>query len=238
LSEAGIALARTALAGNPIAFDLTWPAQIISFLILVWILAKFAWKPLMGMMEKRRLFIEENLTHAEQERKEAEKIRIEYQEEMRNARQEAQTIIEQATKASEQRAAEIVNDARKETEKLKTSALAEIEREREKAVAEVKGQVAELSIAVAERLLQSKLELSGQAELIDRFSQEVGDRPCSTELWRAAMRRLSLSWLWRLPPWKQLTTNCGRSRPCWTPSLICATCSIIPVWKRMKNARS
>jgi F-type H+-transporting ATPase subunit b len=178
LSEAGIALTHAALAGNPIAFDLTWPAQIISFLILVWILAKFAWNPLMGMMEKRRQFIEDNLTHAEQERKEAEKIRLEYQEEMRNARQEAQSIIERATKASEERGVEIVNEARRETEKLKASALSEIERERAKAVAEVKGQVAELSIAVAERLLQSKLELSGQAELIDRFIQEVGDRPC------------------------------------------------------------
>ncbi|MDR1960649.1 MAG: F0F1 ATP synthase subunit B [Gracilibacteraceae bacterium] len=164
---------------NPIAFDLTLPAQIISFLILVWVLAKFAWKPLMGMMEKRRLFIQENLAQAEAERQEAERIRQEYQEEMRNARQEAQAVIEKATKTSEQRAAEIVDEARRETEKLKKSALAEIEREREKAVAEVKAQVADLSIAVAEKLLRAKLDLSGQAELVDQFIQEIGDsRPC------------------------------------------------------------
>jgi F-type H+-transporting ATPase subunit b len=164
---------------NPIAFDLTLPAQIVSFLILVWVLAKFAWKPLMGMMEKRRLFIKDNLEQAEAERREAERIRQEYQEEMRNARQEAQGIMEQAAKNSEQRAAEILAEARRETEKLKTAALADIERERERAVTEVKAQVAELSIAVAEKLLRARLELSGQAELVEQFIQEVGEsRPC------------------------------------------------------------
>jgi F-type H+-transporting ATPase subunit b len=164
---------------NPIAFDLTLPAQIISFLILVWILAKFAWKPLMSMMEKRRLFIEENLAQAEARRQEAEEIRRQYQEEMRNARQEAQVIIEQATKNSEKRAADIVEDARRETEKIKSSALAEIKREREKAAAEVRAQVAELSITVAEKLLRAKLDMSGQEELVERFIQEIGDgRPC------------------------------------------------------------
>ncbi|MDR1070655.1 MAG: F0F1 ATP synthase subunit B [Gracilibacteraceae bacterium] len=164
---------------NPIAFDLTLPAQIISFLLLVWILAKFAWKPLMAMMEKRRLFIQENLAQAEAERKEAERIQREYKEEMRQARQEAQGIIEQAAKTGEQRAAEIVEEARRETEKLKASALADIEREREKAVSEVKAQVAGLSITVAEKLLRARLDLSDQADLVDQFIQEIGDgRPC------------------------------------------------------------
>ncbi|MDR1320051.1 MAG: F0F1 ATP synthase subunit B [Gracilibacteraceae bacterium] len=164
---------------NPIAFDLTLPAQIISFLLLVWILAKFAWKPLMAMMEKRRLFIQENLAQAEAERKEAERIQREYKEEMRQARQEAQGIIEQAAKTGEQRAAEIVEEARRETEKLKASALADIEREREKAVSDVKAQVAGLSITVAEKLLRAKLDLSDQADLVDQFIQEIGDsRPC------------------------------------------------------------
>ncbi|MDR0433439.1 MAG: F0F1 ATP synthase subunit B [Gracilibacteraceae bacterium] len=164
---------------NPVAIDLTLPAQIISFLILVWILAKFAWKPLMGMMEKRRLFIKENLAQAEAERQEAERIRREYQEEMAKARQEARSLIEQAAQTSEKRGAEIVEAARRETEKLKESALAEIEREREKAVSEVKAQVAELSIAVAEKLLRARLDLSGQAELVEQFIQEIGDgRPC------------------------------------------------------------
>jgi F-type H+-transporting ATPase subunit b len=164
--------------GNPIAIDYTLPAQILSFLVLLLILAKFAWKPLMGMMEKRRQFIEENLANAEHERQEAEKIRQAYQEDMRKARQEAQGIIEKATKNSEERAAEIVVQARMETEKMKQAALAEIQRERDKAIADVKAQVIDMSISVAEKIIQQKLDMKGQETLIEQFIQEVGDRPC------------------------------------------------------------
>jgi len=172
------ATAAEGSGNNPIAFDYTYYAQIISFLVLVWILAKFAWKPLMEMMEKRRQFIEENLANAEHERQEAEKIRLQYQEDMLKARQEAQGIIEKATKNSEERATEILAEARKETEKMKQAALADISRERDKAISDVKAQVVELSVAVAEKIIQQKLDIKGQESLIEQFIQEVGDRPC------------------------------------------------------------
>ena len=165
-------------AGNPISFDYTYFFQILSFLILVWVLAKFAWKPLMNIMEKRRQTIEDNLAHAEKERKEAERLRQEYQAEMQKSRQEAQKIIENATKSSEARAAEILAEARRETERMKQAALAEIERERDQAIAEVRSQVVDMSIAVAEKIIQQKLDLSGQEALVDQFIQEVGNRPC------------------------------------------------------------
>lgn len=163
---------------NPISIDYTLPSQIISFLILVWILTRYAWKPLMNMMEKRRQYIEDTLANAEKERKEAERIRLEYQEEMRKARQEAQLIIEKATKTSEERAAEILAEARLDTEKMKQAALVEIGRERDKAIADVKAQVADMSIAIAEKIIQHKLDMKGQEALVDQFIQEVGDRPC------------------------------------------------------------
>ncbi|MFA6807444.1 MAG: F0F1 ATP synthase subunit B [Eubacteriales bacterium] len=174
----GISMAYTIGAGNPIAIDYTLPAQLISFLVLVWILKKYAWGPLINMMEKRRQFIEDNLANAEQERKEAEKIRKEYQEEMRQARQEAQVLIDKAIKLSEERSVEILAQARQEAEKTKKSALSDIERERDKAIIEVKAEVAEMSIAIAEKIIQQKLDFKGQEALIDQFIQEVGDRPC------------------------------------------------------------
>jgi F-type H+-transporting ATPase subunit b len=163
---------------NPISFDLTYPVQIISFLILVWIIKRFAWKPLMNMMEKRRQLIADSLATAEKERAEAEQIRQQYQEEMLKARQEAQAIIEKATKSSEELAAEILSEARRENERMKQAALADIERERARAVAEVRAQVIDMSIAVAEKIIQKKLDLQGQEALIDQFIEEVGDRPC------------------------------------------------------------
>lgn len=163
---------------NPISFDWTIVAQILSFLVLVYILARFAWNPLMNMMEERRSFIESNIAQAEKERQQAEQIKREYQEEMRKARQEAQEVIAKATKLSEERSAEILSEAHVEAEKIKKSALADIERERDLAIAQVKTQVANLSVAVAEKIIRKNLDAKGQEDLIEQFIQEVGELPC------------------------------------------------------------
>ncbi|MHB8126341.1 MAG: F0F1 ATP synthase subunit B [Desulfitobacteriaceae bacterium] len=163
---------------NILAFDYTLPAQMISFLLLVWLLSKYAWKPLMNMMEQRRINIESTLTQAQEERQQAEQIKKEYQEEMRQARHEAQEVIARATKVSEERTAEILALAREEAEKVKKSALVDIERERDRAILEVKAQVADLSVAVAEKIIRQKLDLPNQEKLIEQFIQEVGEMPC------------------------------------------------------------
>lgn len=161
-----------------ISFDYTVPAQIISFLLLVWVLGKFVWKPVINMMEKRRISIEDNLNQAKEERQQAEQIKMEYQEEMRKARLEAQEVIAKATKVSEERAVEIMALAREEAEKVKKDALVDIERERDRAIIEVKAQVADLSVAVAEKIIRQQLDLPNQEKLIEQFIKEVGEMPC------------------------------------------------------------
>lgn len=161
-----------------LAFDYTVPAQILSFLLLVWLLSAKVWKPLTNMMEKRRISIENTLNQAQEERQQAEQIKREYQEEMRQARQEAQEVIAKATKVSEDRAVEILALAREEAEKVKKDALVDIERERDRAILEVKAQVADLSVAVAEKIIRQQLDLPRQNKLIEQFIQEVGEMPC------------------------------------------------------------
>ncbi|CAA7599730.1 ATPase, F0 complex, subunit B/B', bacterial/chloroplast [Acididesulfobacillus acetoxydans] len=158
-----------------ISIDYTIVAQVLSFLVLVWIIAKFAWNPLMKVMEDRRTFIETSLATAEKEKQQAEQIKKEYQEEMRKARQEAQEIIAKATKAGGERAQEVLNQAREEAVKVKSAALVDIQRERDRAVAEVKAQVADLSVTIAEKIIQQKIDLAGQDQLIEQFIQEVGE---------------------------------------------------------------
>lgn len=160
---------------NPIAFNATLIVQVISFLLLVLLLSKYVWKPLMNMMEKRRTLIENSLTQAKEERAQAEQIKREYQEEMRQARQEAQEVIAKAAKVGEASAAEILAAARDEAEKIRKAALLDIERERDKAIADVKAQVAELSVSVAEKIIRQKLDMNGQGKLIEQFIQEVGE---------------------------------------------------------------
>lgn len=163
---------------NPIDIGWTLVVQVLSFLLLVYILRRYAWNPLMHMMEERRNFIESNIAQAEKERQQAEQIKREYQEEMRKARQEAQEVIAKATKLSEQRVTEILAGAHEEAEKIKKSALADIDRERDLAVAQVKAQVADLSVSVAEKIIRNTLDVKGQEQLIEQFIQEVGEMPC------------------------------------------------------------
>ena len=163
------------MSGNPIQFDATLVTTILSFLLLVWLLSKKAWGPLMKMMEERRSHIESMLAQAEKERQQAQQIKIEYQEEMRKARQEAQEVIAKATKVSEKLANEILAASHEEAEKIKKSALADIERERDRAISEVKAQVADLSVLVAEKIIRQKLDMKGQGQLIEQFIQEVGE---------------------------------------------------------------
>ena len=163
---------------NPIHIDATVIAMVLSFLLLVWLIGKFAWKPLMKVMEDRRIFIEARLANAEKERQQAEQIKQEYKEEMQKARLEAQELIDRATKLAEAQASEIQALARQEAEKIKSTALAEISRERDKAVADVKAQVADLSVAVAEKIIRQKLDGQAQNQLIDQFIDEVGKMPC------------------------------------------------------------
>ncbi|HEY8911241.1 MAG TPA: F0F1 ATP synthase subunit B [Desulfosporosinus sp.] len=163
------------MGGNPIQFDYTVVATVISFLLLVWLLSAKAWGPLMKMMEERRINIESMLAQAENERQQAEKIKREYQEEMRKARQEAQEVIAKATKVSETMASEILAASHVEAEKIKKSALVDIERERDRAISDVKAQVADLSVLVAEKIIRQKLDMKGQGKLIEQFIQEVGE---------------------------------------------------------------
>jgi F-type H+-transporting ATPase subunit b len=161
-----------------IRFDITLVLMIASFLLVVWILKKFAWGPLTNMMEKRRVNIETMLAQTENDRIEAQAIRLQHQEELRQAHQEAQALIEKATKAGELRAAELMEQARIEAEKTKNAALAQIEAERASAIAEIQAQVADISVAVAEKILRKNLGMDNQKSLIDQFISEVGDRPC------------------------------------------------------------
>lgn len=163
---------------NILDIDATLVAQILSFLLLLWVLRKYAYRPLLEGLEKRSQYIEQNIKSAEQQKVEAEAMKAEYQAELKQARQEAQAIIERATKASEERGKEIINESRDEADRLKKAAVAEIELEKQKAVAELRGQVAALSVLAAGKIIEKNLDPATHNVLVDEFIKEVGDLPC------------------------------------------------------------
>lgn len=148
---------------------------LINFLILVFLLKKFAYKPVLNMLDERKRSIEESLSRAEKARDEAERMQKEYEAQLAQAREEAQRIIEQATKLGEQMKEEILANAQAEASKAIQRAQEEIAREREKAVAALREEVANLAVLAAGKVLGRAISVEDHEKMIKEFIAEVGD---------------------------------------------------------------
>ncbi|AZB40902.1 ATP synthase F0 subunit B [Bacillus sp. FJAT-42376] len=149
--------------------------QLVTFLILLALLRKFAWTPIMNIMKQRADHISNEITAAEQKNLEAGKLIEEQRELLKQARQEAQNLIENAKKIGEQQKEEIVVTARNEAARLKESARKEIAQERDQAVAALRDQVASLSVMIASKVIEKELNEQAQEKLISDYLKEVGD---------------------------------------------------------------
>jgi len=141
--------------------------NIAAFAVLFVVLWKFAFPPITKMLDERANKIRESLEKAEETRVEAERLLDEYKAQMAEARAEAAQIIEQSRKVAESMKAEILAKAREEAEAEKSKAVAAITAEKESAMAELKGVVAELSVAVAGKIIGSSLS-KGRSRGADR----------------------------------------------------------------------
>ncbi len=157
-------------------------AQIINFAILVAILAKFAYKPLVKTLEERQNRIAGDLENAERERKLAENLKREYQDQLAQARTQAQAIVEKATKLADQTKEEILTEARNENARLLKAAQEEIAREKESAVAELRKEMVTLSVAAASKIIGQNMDSQTNAKLVSDFinklDEKTGGLPC------------------------------------------------------------
>jgi len=148
--------------------------SLVSFLVLFVILAKFAFPPVTKMLDERAEKIRESLEKAEETRIEAERLLEEYRVQMAEARAEAGKVIEQGRTVAENMKNEIVAKAREEAEAEKTKAIDAIKAEKLAAMAELQASVADLSVAVAGKIIGQKLSAADHAALIERSIAEVG----------------------------------------------------------------
>ena len=148
--------------------------NVVAFIVLFIVMAKFAFPPITKMLDERANKIRESLDKAEETRVEAERLLDEYKVQMAEARAEATQVIEQGRKVAESMKTEILAKAREEAEGEKVKALAAIKAEKEAAMAELKGEVADLSVAVAGKILGSSITKADHEALIDKYLAEVG----------------------------------------------------------------
>ncbi|HLU21825.1 F0F1 ATP synthase subunit B [Lederbergia graminis] len=148
---------------------------LAAFLVLMFILKKVAWGPLMGIMIKREEHIANEIEEAEKSRAESAKLVEEQKALLKEARLEAQQMIEDSKKHGESERQEIVKLAREEAERLKESARLEIEQQKEQAVTALREQVATLSVMIASKVIEKELNEEDQQKLINDYVQKAGE---------------------------------------------------------------
>lgn len=148
--------------------------MMLSFGIVVFILVKFGFPAILQMIEKRRSYIEESLLEAENARKELEEIKTEAKKIQDEAFLNRKKILDETTEIKNALIKEAKEKAFIEAEKIMEEAKKQIRYEKMMALQEIKQQVAEISIAVSEKLLQSKLnDKPAQMEIINRMLEKI-----------------------------------------------------------------
>lgn len=149
-------------------------AGAIAFAIVFFFIWRLAGPAFNELMENRQQAIKGDLEAAEAAKSEAESLRNDYRQQLAGASEEAARIVEDARQAGESVKADIVAKAEAEADGVKSRAQEEIVAERDRAGADVKREVADLSLAVAEKVVGSSMDAGTQRALVDRYIEELG----------------------------------------------------------------
>ncbi|MFP4456777.1 MAG: F0F1 ATP synthase subunit B [Clostridia bacterium] len=149
--------------------------QIINTLILFFVLRKIFFKPVTKFLDERQNTIKNKIDRTEEDLKEAAKLKEEYEQKLREARQEALSIMDSASSQGEKKREEIISQARTEAERIKEKASAEIESEKEQALTYLRDHLAELATSAASVVLEKSLDTESQAHLVDSFLEGLDE---------------------------------------------------------------
>ncbi|MBT4679961.1 MAG: F0F1 ATP synthase subunit B [Flavobacterium sp.] len=149
-----------------------WTA--ITFLCLLFILKKFAWKPILGAVSDREKSIKDALASAEEAKKEMQNLNASNEQLLKDARSERDALMKDARDIKDKMISDAKEEAKEVTAKLIDNALTSIEQEKQAALAELKNQVAELSIGIAETVIKKELaSKDDQLKLVEEILKEV-----------------------------------------------------------------
>ena len=166
-----------------IEINATIIAQIINFLILVILLRAVAYKPVVRLLEQRSNKIQESIDKAEADQKAAEETLAQYKQKLQEANIKAQEIIEKAEKTAQDEYDAKLLEAKKGIEQLKKAAQDDIKRDQERAATQIKGDVINISLAAAERIIGKNIDTKENERLISDFinqldKEKLGDLSC------------------------------------------------------------
>ena len=153
----------------------TFLAQICNLMIQLLIFKKFLLNPVKNVIADRKAKADSQIADATKLRTEAEAMKAEYEQNLQNARAEANEIVANAQKTATARGEEIVGEARAQAAALKQKAEADIAQERKKAVNEVKDEIGGIAMEIASKVVEREISEKDHKDLIDEFIKNVGE---------------------------------------------------------------
>ncbi len=147
---------------------------LINFLILVGVLGKFLYKPILNMLDQRRETIRASMEQAEKTQQQVSEVHESLKKEIAEARSQSAAIVAEATRAGETAKEQIVAEAREQAKVILDNAKKEIAEEQEKALVELKREVAVMAAMCAAKMLSGEIDEQKQQELVGKYVGEVG----------------------------------------------------------------
>lgn len=148
-------------------------ANTATFFIVLWVLRKFAFKPLMAVMDKRQKTIGEGLDAAKRSQEELKAIQDEKQRVMEQAKTEALQILQSTQADAGKLREQLLTQAQADASALKAKTQADLERQKQQMLAEAKGELAELVVAATEKVVGEQLDAKLSKKLADQAIAEV-----------------------------------------------------------------
>ncbi|CAA0115238.1 ATP synthase subunit b [Halioglobus japonicus] len=153
--------------------NLTLIGQMVAFVCFVMFCMKYVWPPLLAAMAEREKKIADGLAAADRASHDLELAQEKAVERLKDAKHEAASIVDAANKRGAQLVEEAKQAAVVEADRVKAAAHAEIEQESNRAKEQLRGQVAALALAGAEKVLGAEIDRSAHAELVDKLAAEL-----------------------------------------------------------------
>jgi F-type H+-transporting ATPase subunit b len=161
----------------------------LAFLLVFVVLARYAFPRLSQGLQDRREKIQRDLERAEGAKQEAEAVLSRYEEQLQDARSEANRIIDEARKTAESMRRDLLAKAEDESRQVVSKAQEEIRAERDRAFQDLRTQVGELSVELASRIVGQELDRDRQVRLVDEYIEEVAGMGNGGSRKRATRRR-------------------------------------------------
>ena len=149
--------------------------SLANLLIMLWIVKKFLFKPVMKVMQERRNQVEKIYDDANQDRSDAAGMKLEYEQRLAAAREEADGLVRNAVQTAQRRGDAIVAEANSQASHLKQKAEEEIALEKKQMLMNVRSEISDMAVSIASKVVEREIQKEDHDNFMDEFIRNVGE---------------------------------------------------------------